>query len=243
MTTLTNKLRYLLFQIRNPGDPMREQEVRAFSRALGCEPERITDWDILQSLPDRSELDRHDMVLIGGSGHYSATSTEPWIDPILDEMRELCARQKPTFASCWGFQSMARAMGGRVINDLSHAELGTHTMRLTAAGREDPIFGPLGLEFRGQMGHEDRVAELPPGAVLLASTDRVENQAYRMEGMPIYCTQFHAELNREDLMGRVRAYPEYIERIAGLPIERFSEMLQDTPETEHLVRRFVEVVF
>ena len=243
MNQLSEKLRFLLFQIRDSDDPMRPQEIGAFSRALGCDPSRITGWEILKSLPSRETLDAHDMVLIGGAGRYSATSPDPWIEPILEEMRELCARKKPTFASCWGFQAMARAMGGTVENDLDNAELGTLSMRLTEAGKADPVFGPLGDTFLGQSGHEDHVIELPPDAVRLASSDRVPNEAYRMDGLPVYCTQFHPELSEEDLVGRLVAYPEYVERIAKMPADEFFALIGDTPETRKLLPRFVDVVF
>jgi GMP synthase (glutamine-hydrolysing) len=128
------------------------------------------------------------------------------------------------------------------VNDPAHAEIGTHTLRLTGAGKEDPVFGPLGETFLGHMGHEDSVIELPPRSTLLASSDRVVNQAYRFDDAPIYCTQFHPELNCQDLLQRVRQYPRYIERIAGLPPERFAEMIRETPQTEALLKRFVTLV-
>jgi GMP synthase (glutamine-hydrolysing) len=105
------------------------------------------------------------------------------------------------------------------------------------------VFSPLGDLFGGQMGHEDRVSRLPTDAVLLASTDLVENQAYRFRDKPIYCTQFHPELHVEALLERVRQYPEYIHRICGMPPERFGELLSETEGTQLLIRRFVEHVF
>ncbi len=234
------KLKFLLLQVRNPDDPMREQEVACFARALSCNNGQITTWDLLNGGPTPRDFAEYDAILLGGSGHYSATSCDPWIEPALDSLREVHAASKPTFASCWGFQAMARAMGGRVVHDLERAELGTHWLHLTEAGKADSLFGPLGDIFGGQMGHEDSVVELPPDAILLASTDLVTNQAYCFEGKPIYCTQFHPELNRQDLMGRIDQYPEYITRICGLPPERFSEMVEETTETEQLLPRFVE---
>ena len=91
---------------------------------------------------------------------------------------------------------MARALGGECVNDLPNAELGTIELTLTEAGRNDPIFGQLPVTFTGQAGHEDHVVALPPDAVLLASSPRVPEQAFRFAGRPIYCTQFHPELDR-----------------------------------------------
>jgi GMP synthase (glutamine-hydrolysing) len=240
---MPRRLRYLLLQVRNPDDPMRQHEVRSFARALGAAPEQIRVFDMLGGCVGPGELRETDMFLLGGSGHYSAAGEGAWLDRSLDSLRRVYEAKQPTFASCWGFQALARALGGRVVKDLSHAEVGTHELCLTAEGQGDPVFGPLGACFDAQMGHEDRVVELPPGAVRLAYSQLVENQAYRFDDRPIYCTQFHPELNREDLLLRVEAYPEYVERIAGLPPERFPELLRETPRTGELLRRFVSHVF
>ncbi|MBW3541972.1 MAG: type 1 glutamine amidotransferase [Planctomycetes bacterium] len=240
---MTDRLRYLLLQVRNPGDPMRGHEVRSFARVLDCAPERIVVFDLLSGSVSPAQLQGVDMLLLGGSGHYSAAGEGVWLERAMESLRLVYESRCPTFASCWGFQALARALGGRVVHDLSHAEVGTHELFLTPAGRTDPVFSPLGERFYGQMGHEDRVVELPPGATLLASSALVENQAYRFDDRPIYCTQFHSELNRDDLLLRVQTYPKYIERIAGLPPERFPELLKDSPETEPLLRRFVRLVF
>ncbi|MEX0718925.1 MAG: type 1 glutamine amidotransferase [Planctomycetaceae bacterium] len=238
-----DRIRYLLLQVRNSGDPMRDHEVRSFARALRTTEDRIRVFDLLAARLARRDFERTDMFLLGGSGEYSAAGEGDWLERALDSLRDVHALGRPTFASCWGFQAMARAMGGRVIHDPARSEIGTRPLHLTDAGRDDPLFGPLGEPFFGQMGHEDSVVELPPGAIRLAYSDRVENQAYRFEDLPIYCTQFHPELRCEDLWERVRTYPEYIENIAGLPLDRFGEMIQECPETEALLPRFVEHVF
>lgn len=240
---MLTKLQYLLLQIRNGDDPMREHEVACFSRALHCDAQQVAVFDLLGGAPTQAELDRVDMLLLGGSGHYSAAGEGPWLEQALDALRTLHEQRKPTFASCWGFQAMARALGGRVINDLPNAEVGTVELVRTDAGRGDPVFGALSDPFHGQAGHEDHVVELPPDAVRLASSALVANQAYTFPDRPIYCTQFHPELRRDDLLRRVRAYPEYVERIAGVPYEVFAANCRETPETEALLLRFVEHVF
>jgi GMP synthase (glutamine-hydrolysing) len=237
------QLRYLLLQVRNPGDAMRAQEVRCFARMLECDASAIEVFDLLSGAPPRAALDAADMCLLGGSGQYSVAGEGQWLDRALDSMRELHRLAKPTFASCWGFQAMAQAMGGRCIHDPASAELGTIELRLTEAGRRDPLFGQLPPRFASQAGHEDRVVELPHDAVLLASSDRVREQAICFADKPIYCTQFHPELDRATLVERAKAYPEYIRRIAGVPIDEFVNLCRDTPEANTLLRRFVALVF
>jgi GMP synthase (glutamine-hydrolysing) len=238
-----SRRRYLLLQTRNSEDAMRPQEVGCFARHLACDAADIAVVDLLRRGPTGAEFDRADVVLLGGSGHYSAAGDGEWIERALDVMRTIHDRSKPTFASCWGFQAMARALGGRCIHDLPNAELGTVELRLTDNGRQDPLLGTLPSTFTGLAGHEDHVTELPPDAVLLASSARVRNQAFRFAGKPIYCTQFHPELDRTGFLERVRAYPEYVERIAGVPYEQFVDHCRETPEANLLLRRFVDLVF
>lgn len=235
-------LRFLLLQIRDPDDLMRPQEVGCFARAIGCQLQAITPFDLLKGFPDQETLESYDAVLIGGSGQYSAAEENAWLDDTLAGFRRLVAMRKHTFASCWGFQAIARAMGGRCIHDPAHAELGTIEFHLTKAGQRDPLFGELNNPFLGQAGHQDHVVELPPGAILLACSARVANQAFKFADAPIYCTQFHPELDLDSFLGRVETYPQYVEHIAGVAVEEFCHTCRDTPETRELLRRFAQAV-
>jgi GMP synthase (glutamine-hydrolysing) len=232
------RIRYLLLQTRNANDPMRAQEVRCFARMLECDLSDIDVFDLLASALPTEQLQSADMILLGGSGQYSAAGESTWLERTFDAMRKIHRVAKPTFASCWGFQAMARALGGRCVNDLPNAEVGTIELTLTAAGRADPLFGELPPVFAAQAGHEDRVVELPPDAVLLASSSRVAEQAFRFTGRPIYCTQFHPELDRAAMLERLVAYPEYVARIARVPYDDFVQNLRETPEANSLLKRF-----
>ena len=235
-------LDYLLLQIRNADDPIRPQEVECFAKAIGCSTDRITTLNLIDQRLTTDSLDQVDAVLIGGSGDYSAAGDSPWLDGVLADLTLLSELKKPTFASCWGFQALARALGGRCIYDPDHAELGSIELRLTEQGRDDPLFGTIDNPFLGLAGHEDHVVELPPGAVLLASSEAVAHQAFKLVDAPIYCTQFHPELELRTFLERVAAYPQYVEKIAGTTVEEFSEQCQDAPKSRQLIRRFPEFV-
>ena len=228
-------------QVRDPGDPMGPHEVAAFDRALRPLSARIDVFDLLGRPLRKGDLAGADFVLLGGSGAYSAALGGPWLEMAMDSLRAVHGSGVPAFASCWGFQAMARAMGGRVVHDRATAEVGTHQLTLTDAGRADPLFGVLGPAFDAQMGHEDRVETLPARATLLASSAKVENQAYRFDDAPVYCTQFHPELDAKGLFSRFAAYPRYVADVAGMTMEELSAKVRETPAAAQLVRRFVEM--
>src|SRR5262245_24116238 len=110
------ELRYLLLQTRNADDGMRAQEVRCFAQALKCDISAIDVFDLLAASPTVDRLKQAQVILLGGSGHYSAAGEGAWLERALDAMCEIHQLARPTFASCWGFQAMARAMGGRCVN-------------------------------------------------------------------------------------------------------------------------------
>ena len=234
-------LRFLLLQVRDPDDSMRRHEVACFERCFGAVSAHIEIFDLLSGAPDAARIDAADVVLLGGSGDYSVVRGGPWLPAALDAMVGLYESGKPTFASCWGFQAMAKAMGGEVVTDHARAEVGVTWMELTPAGLADPVFGPLGGGFQALSGHEDIVTALPREAVLLASSARVENQAFHFPGKPIYCTQFHPELDRAGLLARLAKYPAYIRLAGASTLEELGEITPETPATEELLRRYLDV--
>lgn len=236
-------MRMLLLQVRNPDDPMRSQEVDCFAGALGVAPERIETWDVLRHPPETDLLDAYDVLFFGGSGHYSARGDEPWMLATLEFLRGVARRGHPTFASCWGFQALGRALGGTLIHDASRAEVGSHRLTRTEEAAADPLFAQLPRQFTAQLGHRDHLVDLPPGAVRLAFSQLTANQAYLLPGKPIYATQFHPELTEEGLRQRLETYPDYVDSPDGNGAQRVLDGLRPSTESNQLLRRFIEHVF
>ena len=231
----------LLLQIRDIDDPMREQEVACFGTAIEGNW-RLTTHSLLDGAPSEQQLREARAVLIGGSGDYSVVTGGPWLEEALEAMRMLVEWGTPTFASCWGFQAMARALGGVVVTSEAHAELGTVELELTEAGRRHPLTSALPPKFMACMGHHDMVVELPQQAQLLASSRKVKNQAFAIPGKPIIATQFHPELQRSELVQRIEAYPQYLAAATGETVESFQARCVETPEANQLIGRFLEAL-
>lgn len=61
-------LRFLLFQVRKPDDPMRSQEVGCFAEALGWDRASINAVDLITCQPTPQLFRDHDAIFVGGSG-------------------------------------------------------------------------------------------------------------------------------------------------------------------------------
>ena len=125
------KINYLLIQARKKNDPMQKHEKTCFARTLKCNISDIKCMDIIRDDIGVKHMGKADVVIIGGSGDFSIAKGGGWMTKVLECMNYLYENSKITFASCWGFQAMAKARGGEVVQDLEEAELGTIELQLT----------------------------------------------------------------------------------------------------------------
>ncbi len=241
---MKNKLNFLLIQARKLHDPMIKNELECFKRIINLRSKNIETLDITREIITPKIIKKFDIVLIGGSGDYSIASGGVFMKKTLNLMQFLYEKSKPTFASCWGFQAMAKAMEGEVITDLQLAELGTTKLKLTKEGKKDPIFKHLPDTFFCQMGHEDIVIKKPKNSTILASSEKIKIEAFCFNNKPIYCTQFHPELRVKDLKYRMKTYPNYIKKILGISAQEFLDTkCFEAKESENLLNHFIKTYF
>ena len=234
-----SRVRIRLIQIREKPSVLAEER-ESFRARCGLEAAQIVVTNAIRDALRRDLLEDVDAVMIGGAGAYSVTKTYNWTQDLIDLCLACADLEVPLFGSCWGHQMIGRAFGGEVVNDPSRSEMGTHAVRLTEAGRRDPLFSTLPERFETQMGHQDRVSVLPPGGVELAANDRAQNQAFRIEGAPIYGTQFHSELDAATERQRLVAYRDHYPEMADdQTFHRVLDSLRDSPEADDLLRRFL----
>lgn len=232
-------MRLLFIHIRGD-DRLAEHERTCLLDVLHAEPGQASSvnvartgmvalgWDVVRA---------HHAVVIGGSGDHSVVDDHHFTRGLSDLVHRMVDEGVPLFGSCWGHQFIARALGGSVIRDHEHKEVGAVVVRRTGGGVDDPVFAPLPGSFTVLMGHEDRVDVLPAGGVELAASEVCSNQAFRIEGVPVYGTQFHAELTPERLIERLAAYRHYIPD--DREFARLKASLKPTPEAETVLARFL----
>jgi GMP synthase (glutamine-hydrolysing) len=231
--------RVLLLQIRDHAEAER-QERRCFVEVSGLPPERFRFHNLLErpalTLDDAEDAD---VVVIGGAGSHSVTGEHAFDRPLARFVERWVELGRPLFGSCYGHQFVAQALGGRVETDLARKEIGSFDVALTPAGESDPLFAGLPPRFTVQLGHHDRVTELPPGAIELARSELCPVQAYRLVGRPVWGCQFHVELDERGMLERAGLY-----RAGYLPgdaLERLRTALRPSPVASTLFARFLAI--
>jgi GMP synthase (glutamine-hydrolysing) len=232
-------MRILVLQARLDDDPMLGHEQQCFVSATGLPLDALVFRNLVGGVPGPDEVRAHDALMIGGSGRFSVAHPDAdFFEPTRDLLRWVVERSFPTFGSCFGYQLLVDALGGRVEHDPDNGEVGSFELELTEAGAADPLFADLPKRFIAQMGHLDRATTVPATLPNLASSPRSPYQALRVPGAPIWATQFHPELDQRSNHER---YMAYIERYGGG--ERDSEYRAlPSPESSALLRRFLDRV-
>ena len=235
----------LLLQARQATDPAKTEERESFASRSQLPIDQFESHDMLQGPPSAEKLKRFDCLMIGGSGDYYVSKRDlDHFEHSLEFLAEVADSGMPVFGSCFGFQCLVEALGGRVAHDPESTEVGTYEVELTEEGKEDPLFGQLPEVFWAQLGRKDRAVRLPEGVPNLASSALCTYQALRVPGRPVWASQFHPELdgstNRERYLFYLSGYSDHM-----TPEEREEALdrFQSSPDTLGLLRGFVELVF
>jgi GMP synthase (glutamine-hydrolysing) len=172
---------------------MRERDVEAFP----------VEVDEGEPLPEWREFDA--VLAMGGPMGAGDDADHPWIGPEKQLVREAVDAGRAFLGVCLGVQLLAAALGARVY-EAEQAEVGLLPVELTAEGQDDPLFAGLDERLISLQWHGDTF-DLPSGAVRLAESPPVPNQAFRA-GERAYGVQFHLEVTAEMARewGEVPAY-------------------------------------
>ncbi len=232
--------RLLLLQIRDQGG-VRVEEVESFARHAGVPVSAIAVHNVFDQPAFGPEvLAGCDALLVGGASEASAMAPErfPFVAAIAAVLHEAIDRQLPTFASCFGFQVAVVGLGGELIRDDEGFEMGTIPLRLTPAAASDPLFAGLPNPLVAVSCHRERTQDTPRGTTALAETDACLH-AFRVDGAPFWAFQFHPELDRQRFVERLGVFRSGYTDDDG-HYERTIARFQETPDSNALVRRFVE---
>ncbi|WP_159501301.1 glutamine amidotransferase [Microbacterium sp. 18062] len=201
--------RPLLYLCVRPQRDAADGEYASFRTATGLDEQRLHAWDLVSAPLPADALDRYAGFIVGGSP-FNATEThksdvQRRLEADLERVATAAAASHTAaLFTCYGIGVVTRMLGGRVSRDLPE-DTGPATVALTAEGRADPLFRVLPDRFDAFTAHKEGSADLPSGAVLLATNDACPVQAYRV-GEHLYATQFHPEPTPRDFTARMTIY-------------------------------------
>ena len=125
------------------------------------------------------------------SGSPSSVRSENAPQPDLDGI----PASMPLLGICYGAQWLAWSRGGDVAAT-GGREYGR--AMLSVKDSKDPLLKDVAPESQVWMSHGDTITALPAGYRIIASTEAVENAAFKVEGKPVWGIQFHAEVHHSE---------------------------------------------
>ncbi len=155
-----------------------------------------------------------------------------WLPATKHLLRNAVGSATPTLAICLGAQLLAEACGGRVQPGSNGPEFGAHLVARRDVAAQDELFALVPFTPDVLSWHWDEIAELPGGAVLLASGTTYAHQAFRM-GTRAWGLQFHIEttpqqvaLWAEELRGQPEGESRNIDRILATALAAHDDLEQ-----------------
>ncbi|RED12711.1 type 1 glutamine amidotransferase [Pontivivens insulae] len=128
----------------------------------------------------------------------------PWIEPLMQFLRDCMAARAPLAGICFGHQIIAEAMGGKVVKSDRGWGVGVHAYEVKA---QPSWMTGLGQMFAGRAVHQDQVIERPENATVLASSAFCEYAALvygDVEAPAAITVQPHPEFSAEFVADIVR---------------------------------------
>jgi GMP synthase (glutamine-hydrolysing) len=213
----TNILKFLIAESEPP--QAREKRRRSVGRSSGETYESLlehvapeAEWTRVQPADEGAnavpigDLSQFDGVFVTGSPLH-LYDDKPECRRIIDFMRAVFASGTPSFGSCAGLQVATVAAGGTVRAMGERREAGfARRIFPTDAGRTHPLLTGRPNAFDAPAIHTDEVAELPTGAILLASngTTAVQAAEIRFDQGIFWGVQYHPEISLFEVAAALR---------------------------------------
>lgn len=236
---------FLIVQLR-PEDVVADSELCAIARYGG-----LTDDEVVRARAERDgvptiDLDDYSAIIVGGSPFDVSTpeSDKSSLQRNLEAgfmalFERIVAADFPFLGACSGNGLLGQFCGANISSRYAEP-VGGVDVRLTPEGSSDPLLAGVPETFRALVGHKEACDDVPPGSVLLATSDSCPVQMFRL-GRNVYATQFHPEADPEEFRVRIDAYKHHgyfaPEAAAALNASVANE---HTPYAQLLLRRFVD---
>jgi GMP synthase (glutamine-hydrolysing) len=229
---------------------VRCEEVDTFGiapKAVASAGADVRVWDTVDVDASRPGLDDVDgVVLFGSTYNVEHADDQPFIKGVRGLTLEAIDRRLPFLGVCFGAQVLAWALDADVVKAPSR-EVGFEPVRFLPEATADPLLGHFRDGTMVFQWHEDTF-EPPAGAELLATGDRVRNQAFRV-GERTWGIQWHLEVDGDELESWLEAFgaeadlkTEWGKTAEEVRTEADAFMAAHEDRGRELFARFVDVV-
>jgi GMP synthase (glutamine-hydrolysing) len=192
---------------------------------------RVVRVDAGETLPEPREVPG---AVITGSAAM-VTERSDWSERTAEWIRDAMATETPLFGVCYGHQLMAHALGGTVGWLPAGREIGTEFVtRLLPDEASGP--GDLPAVFPAQTTHRQSVLEPPPGARVLARSQRDPHQLLRYAPNAL-SSQFHPEFTPDFMRAYIEVRADAL-RDEGLDPQALLDRVRETEAARLLLERF-----
>ncbi|MFT6915552.1 MAG: GMP synthase (glutamine-hydrolyzing) [Motiliproteus sp.] len=242
LVPVRSRLRILLLQIRNDA-ATRHEELHSFARFSGLAVSQFRVLNLFDTpVFGTGVVQGFDALYVGGSSEASVMDAAlyPFVDPAQALLRHCIAIRLPVFASCFGHQLAAQALGVEIVRDEQQFEMGTLPISLTAQARSDPLYRDVPDGFMAVSVHRERALTVPRGCTALAFTAAC-NHAFKVDAAPFWTTQFHPEVSKAILVKRLTIFKDKYTS-GDDQLQQVLDSAVETPESNALLRTFVDRV-
>jgi GMP synthase (glutamine-hydrolysing) len=166
------------------------------------------------------------LVVLGGPMNVDEVDRYSYLAEEVGWIQLAVATGLPVLGICLGSQLLAKALGARVYPNRVK-EIGWYSVDWTAEAADDALFAGCAASPSVFQWHGDTF-DLPPNAVLLATSRGCQHQAFRF-GQCAYGLQFHIEVTAP-VIAEWLAVPGNCSELAGLDYIDPHAIRSATPE-------------
>jgi GMP synthase (glutamine-hydrolysing) len=158
------------------------------------------------------DLAEYSGVILGGSSFSISDEVKTAVQERVEAdlarlLDQIVDTDFPFLGLCYGVGTVTKHLGGQVDREFGEP-VGAIEITLTRDGLADPILAGVGEKFHAFVGHKEACSQVPSTVTMLALGTACPVQMYRV-GRNVYVTQFHPELDADDLAARMQIYQHH----------------------------------